>query len=81
MTLTADQDKGISDQRGRRQCGQVSEQAEGQDDYELGSDEVLDRDKLFALGDSEDECLQVLGNENGIGCETRRDDGPSTRDR
>jgi hypothetical protein len=65
--LTSDQDKGIGDQRGRRQGGQVSEQAQGQNNQQLSGDEVFDRDMLLALGYSKNEGLQVLGNEDGVG--------------
>ena len=65
--LTSDQDKGIGDQRGRRQGGQVSEQAQGQNNQQLSGDEVFDRDMLLALGYSQNEGLQVLGNEDGVG--------------
>lgn len=74
--LTSDQDKGIGDQRGRRQGGQVSEQAQGQNNQQLSGDEVFDRDMLLALGYSQNEGLQVLGNEDGIGwMRERRSEG------
>ena len=65
--LTSDQDKGIGDQGGRRQGGQVSEQAQRQNNQQLSGDEVFNRDMLLALGHSQDEGLQVLGNEDGVG--------------
>ena len=70
----ANQNESISNQSRRAQLREVADKRQRQEDDQLHEDEVWHRDELEAVGDTEDERLKVLRNEDGV-CRHKSDLG------
>jgi hypothetical protein len=63
---TTNQDERIGDQRRPTQLCQIPDHCQGHEQDKLGKDEPFGLDKDAALGDGENERLEILRNEDGV---------------
>jgi len=70
MQLTPDEDERVRDQGRSAQLRQVSDHRQGQEDDQFGEDEISRGDERLAVCHGENERLQILGDEDGVSCES-----------